>query len=338
MYLKEEKSQVILSSDSSSTISTDESTNSAINQALQPDTRESNDLGSGLIDSLLETVGLEEEPTCDFSTITYTGSVVDSIKRLVEDCKESIQRDIRDVQKVETLLDKIQTQMDTTIQSMQSSSSIQRVQSHIDKVDRLIDSVSIPTKPIDSYKDKIQTTVDQINAIIERLKTQIDQSADTCEDGDNEAILAIKKLIYKRIRLEKNRDYLLSSIPSLDTSIDQYKSRVVDVSKRLDTIKQDVGKLKTSLNQYRSSKLQQPVRPNRVDSPRDRRMMVDDRRMYDSRDRPMYDRRDRRMYGMDEWIDVCMIDVDVCMEWMNSIDKCMVYEIDECMILEVLEI
>ena len=89
--------------------------------------------------------------------------------------------------------------------------------------------------------------MDQINAIIERLKTQIDQSADTCEDGDNEAVLAIKKLIYKRIRLEKNRDYLLSSIPSLDTSIDQYKSRVVDVSKRLDTIKQDVSKLKTWL-------------------------------------------------------------------------------------------
>ena len=95
MYLKEEKSQVILRQISPSTISTDESTNSAINQALQPDTRESNDLGSGLIDSLLETVGLEEEPTCDFSTITYTGSVVDSIKGLVEDCKESIRRDLR---------------------------------------------------------------------------------------------------------------------------------------------------------------------------------------------------------------------------------------------------
>ena len=67
-------------------------------------------------------MGLEEEPTCDFSTITYTGSVVDSIKRLVEDCKESIRRDIREVQKVETLVDKIQTQMDTTIQAMRSSS------------------------------------------------------------------------------------------------------------------------------------------------------------------------------------------------------------------------
>ena len=45
------------SSDSPSTISTDESTNSAINQALQPDTRESNDLGSGLIDKSLRNCG-----------------------------------------------------------------------------------------------------------------------------------------------------------------------------------------------------------------------------------------------------------------------------------------